>query len=88
MAVRMKKIVLRHSQFTSGIAFHASCGTRQPIVGHSVSVAGGSFISQLLVNISDYSSGKIIECANDSGQIVGRKRIDTPPGKYIPAHSF
>ena len=46
-----EKIMLRHSGFTSGIVFHESCGTRQPIVGRSVSLAGGSYISQLLINI-------------------------------------
>ena len=73
-----EKITLRHSGFTSGIVFHQPCGTRQPIVGHSVSVADGSFISQLLVNISEELTDKTIECASDSGQIVGSKQIDTP----------
>ena len=77
-----EKITLRHSQFTSGIAFRESCGTRQPIVGRSVSIADRSFISQLLVNISEDLIGKTIECANESGQIVGRKQIDTPSGKH------
>ena len=73
-----ENIKLRHSEFTSGIVIQESCGTRQPIVGHSVSVANGYFTSQLLVNASEELSGKIIECANDSGQIVGSKTIDTP----------
>ena len=76
-----EKITLRHSEFTSGIEFHESCGMRQPIVGRSVSVAGGSYISQLLVNVSEDLSGKIIECANESGHIIGSKQIDTPSGK-------
>ena len=38
-------------------------------------------MSQLLVNISEDLSGKTIECANGSGQIVGSKQIDTPSGK-------
>ena len=74
-----EKIVLRHSQFTSGTAFHASCGMSQQIVGRSVSVAGGSFTSRLFVNISEEIVGKTIECANDSGQIVGSKQINDTP---------
>ena len=75
----MKKIILRHSGFTSGTVIHESCGTRQPIVGRSVSVANGSFISQLLVTYSDDLIGKTIECANESGQNVGSKQINDTP---------
>ena len=82
------KITLRHSRFTSGIIVHESCGTRQPIVGRSVSGTDGSFISQFLVNISDYLIGKTIECANESGHIIGSKQIDTPPGKYVYQCNF
>ena len=74
------KITLRHSQFTtSGIFLNASCGTMQPIVVRSVSVAGGSFTSQLLVPVYDNAiiNGTIIECANQSGYIVGSHKIDT-----------
>ena len=74
-----EKITLRHSQFTSGIVIHESCGTRQPIVGRSVSVANGSFISQLLITFSEDLVNKTIECASDSGQIVGSKQIDDTP---------
>jgi hypothetical protein len=73
-----EKITLRHSQFMSGTVVHESCGTMQPIVGRSVSVVHGSFTSQLLVNISENSTGKTIECANNSGQIIGSKQIDSP----------
>ena len=74
-----EKITLRHSGFTSGIVIHQSCGTRQPIVVRSVSVATGSYISQLLINISDDLNGKTIECANESGQIVGSKQVNDTP---------
>ena len=83
-----ENIILRHSQFnTSGIVMHVSCGTKGPVVGRSVSVAGGSFTSQLLVNFTDNLIGKTIECANESGQIVGSKQIDIPSGKiYMILH--
>ena len=71
------KITLRHSQFITGTVLNQSCGTMQPIVGRSVSVAGGSFTSQLLVNISEDLFGRTIECANNSGYIVGSKQIGT-----------
>ena len=74
-------IILRHSQFnTSGIVMHVSCGTKGSVVGRSVSVAGGSFTSQLLVNITDNMIGKTIECANESGQIIGSEHINKPSG--------
>ena len=77
-----KKITLRHSQFTSGRVISESCGTREPIVGCSVSAAGGSFTSQLTVTFSEDLCGKTVECANESGQIVGSKQIDISSGKY------
>ena len=77
------KITLRHSQFTSGIEIQELCGARGPIVGRSVSVADGSFTSQLLVNISEGLFGRTIECANKSGQIIGSKQIGIPPGKLL-----
>ena len=73
-----EKITLRHSEFTSGIVINGSCGTRQPIIGRSISVANRSFISQLLVNVSEDLMGKTIECANESGHIFGSKQIDIP----------
>jgi hypothetical protein len=73
-----KKITLRHSQFMLGTVVHDSCGAMPPIVGRSVSVAHGSFTSQLLINISENSTGKTIECANNSGQITGSKQINSP----------
>ena len=76
-----ERITLRHSQFNLGIVIQESCVTGQLIISRSVSVAGASFTSQLLVNISENLSGKTIECANSSGQIVGSKQIDTVPGK-------
>ena len=76
-----ENIILRHSLFnTSGIVMHTSCGTKGPVVGRSVSVAGGSFTSQLLVNINEYLIGKTIECANESGQIIGSEHINKPSG--------
>ena len=79
-----ENIILRHSLFnTSGIVMHTSCGTKGPVVGRSVSVAGGSFTSQLLVNITDDLIGETIECANESGQIVGSEQIDIPSGIII-----
>ena len=83
------KITLRHSQFSSGIEVHESCGTMQPIVGRSVAVADGSFTSQLIVNISENSIDKAIECANNSGQIFGSKQINIPSGKnYACMHTY
>ena len=76
------EIVLRHSQFTSGIEIHALCGARGPVVGRSVSIANGSFTSQLLVNISEDLLGRTIECANESGQIIGSKQISSISGVY------
>jgi hypothetical protein len=76
-----EKITLRHSGFISGIEIQESCGARGPVVGRSASVAGGSFTSQLLVNITEDLFGRTIECANESGQIVGSKQIDTSSGK-------
>ena len=73
------KITLRHSQFTSGIVIQESCGARGPVVVRSVSVANGSFTSQLLVNISEDLFGTI-ECANESGQTIGSKQIGIPSG--------
>ena len=70
-------ITLRHSGFISGIEIQESCEARGPVVVRSVSVAGGSFTSQLLVNISEDLLGRTIECANESGQIIGSKQIDT-----------
>ena len=83
-----EKITLRHSQFTSGTVINRSCGTRQPIVGRSVSVANRSFVSQLLVNVSEDLVGKTIECANESGHIFGSKQIDTLSGKYAYQCNF
>ena len=71
------KITLRHSKFNTGIVLNETCGTMQPIVGRSVSIADGSYTSQLLVNISEDLFGRTIECANNSGQIFGSKQIDT-----------
>ena len=73
-----EKITLRHSGFTSGTVIQESCEMRGPVVGRSLSVAGGSYTSQLLVNITEELSGKTIECANENGTIVGSKQIDTP----------
>ena len=84
---RNEKLTLRHSQFISGIVIQESCGTRGPVVGRSISVTGGSYISQFLVNISEDLNGKTIDCANGSGQIVGSKQIDTPSGKYSYFHT-
>ena len=75
------EITLRHSQFNTGTVLNRSCRTMPPIVGRSVSVADGSYTSQLLVNISEDLFGRTIECANSSGYIVGRKQIGTPSGK-------
>ena len=79
------KITLRHSQFSSGIEVHESCGTMQPIVGRSITVADGSFTSQLIVILCDSTiiNGTIIECANNSGYIFDSYKIDTSsiPGK-------
>ena len=69
-------ITLRHSGFISGIVIQESCGARGPVVVRSVSVADGSFTLQLLVNISEDQPGRTIECANESGQIVGSKQIN------------
>ena len=81
-AVRMKtSSYVTASLYTSGIVIHESCGTRQSVVGLSVSVADGSFTSQLLVNASEELSGKIIESANESGEIIGSKEINTSSGK-------
>jgi hypothetical protein len=66
-----------------GTVVHESCGAMQPIVGRSVSVAHGSFTSQLLVNISEDLFNRTIECANNSGQIIGSKQIDAPSGIVI-----
>ena len=75
-----EKIILRHSQFnTLGSVIRASCGMSQPIVGRTVSVANVSFTSQLFVDISEEIVGKTIECANESGQIVGSKQINDTP---------
>ena len=71
-------VTLRHSGFISGIEIQESCGAREPVVVRSVSVANGSFTSQLLVNISEDLLGRTIKCANDSGQIMGSKQIDIP----------
>ena len=76
-----EKITLRHSAFTLGIIIRELCGTRGLVVGRSISVAGGSYTSQLLVNITEELNGKTIECANESGTIVGSKQIYTPSGK-------
>ena len=73
-----ERITLRHYAFTSGIVIQESCGTRGSVVGRSVSVAGGSYTSQLLVNITEELNGKTIECANESGHIFGSKQIYTP----------
>jgi hypothetical protein len=82
-----KQITLRHSEFASGIEIQVLCGIMQPVVGRSASIAHGSYTSQLLVNINENLTGKAIECANASGQIVGSKQIGTPSG-IIPTHSF
>ena len=82
-------IALRHSGFISGIVRQESCGARGPVVVGSVSVAGGSFTSQLLVNISEDLLGRTIKCANQSGQIIGSKQIDIPSGKnYACMHTY
>ena len=81
------KITLRHSGFTSGTIIQESCGARGLVVGRSVSVADGSFTSQLLVNISEDLFGRTIECANKSGQIIGSKQINAPSGK-INMHTY
>jgi hypothetical protein len=73
-----EKITLRHSQFISGIEIQESCRARGPVVARSASVAGGSFTSQLLVNITEDLFGRTIECGNESGQIIGSKQIDSP----------
>ena len=77
------KITLHHSEFTSGIVIQELCGTRVPIVGRSGLVAGDSYTSQLLVNISEDLLGRTIECANRSGQIIGSKQIGRPSGKCV-----
>jgi hypothetical protein len=73
-----EKITLRHSGFVSGIEIQESCGARGPVVARSALAANGSFTSQLLVNISEDLLGRTIECANESGQIVGSKQIYLP----------
>lgn len=78
---RNEKITLRHSAFISGIVLQESCGMRGAVTGRSVSVAGGSYTSQLLVNITEDLNGMTIECANGSGQIVGSKQIYIASGK-------
>ena len=77
-----EKITLRHSQFTSGSPLLSeSCGTRGLIVGRGVSVANESFTSQLTVAFSENLINKTIECANESGQTIGSKKIDTLSGR-------
>jgi hypothetical protein len=85
-----EKITLRHSGFVSGIEIQESCGARGPVVARSALAANGSFTSQLLVNISEDLLGRTIECANESGQIVGSKQIGIPPGKklYACMHTY
>ena len=73
-----EKITLRHSGFISGLEMQESCGARGPVVVRSISIANGSFTSQLLVNISEDLLGRTIECVNQSGQIIGSKQIDIP----------
>jgi hypothetical protein len=70
------KITLRHSGFISGIEIQNPCEARGPVVARSAFVSDGSFTSQLLVNISEDLLGRTIECANESGQIVGSKQIN------------
>ena len=81
-------VTLRHSGFISGIMFQESCGAREPVVVRSVSVANGSFTSQLLVNISEDLLGRTIKCANDSGQIMGSKQIDIPSISGVYYYNF
>ena len=82
-------VTLRHSGFISGIEIQESCGAREPVVVRSVSVANGSFTSQLLVNISEDLLGRTIKCANQSGQIIGSKQINIPSGKnYACMHTY
>ena len=75
-----KKITLRHSEFTSGREIIETCGGNQSIIGRANSTENGSFISYISVIISDELIGKTIECANESGHIVGRKEIDSITG--------
>ena len=76
-----EKIILRHSGFTLGIVVQESCGMRGLVVVRSLSVASRSYTSQLLVNITEELNGKTIECANESGAIVGSKQVNyTPSG--------
>ena len=77
-----KKITLRHSEFTSGREIIENCGGNQSIIGRTNSTENGSFISYLSVIISEELIDKTIECANQSGHIVGRKEIQMLPGEY------
>ena len=76
------KIKLRHSQFRSGLVVNTTCGTSMPIVGRAISLINDSYTSQLVINVSQNSNNKTIECADERGTIIGRSQVALTTGNY------
>ena len=73
------KIKFRHSQIRSGSVVNATCGTS---IGRAISLINDSYTSQLVINVSQNSNNKTIECADESGTIFGRSQVSLTTGNY------
>jgi hypothetical protein len=74
-------VILRHSQFSTGLTINKTCGTTGQVFGQSISVEDGSYTSKLIIENTQQILGSLIICTRDGEnnvtlfQIVSSKGI-------------
>ena len=68
-------IILRHSQFGSGLTINKTCGAIGSIVGQAITAENGSYISDLIVFAYQELNGSYIECAHDGEFAASRIQV-------------
>ena len=63
-------ILLRHSEYSSGLVINKTCGSNGVISGRTLPGENGTYTSQLILNVSNDMVGDTIECSGGSEEGV------------------
>ena len=77
------RLLLRHSGFNSGHSRNKTCGSSGHIRSYAVSAENGTYISQLILNVSNNMVDDSITCSGGSEEGVEHAQITLTTGTYI-----
>ena len=68
-------IILRHSEYSSGLVINKNCGDNGVISAHTGSAENGTYTSALILYVSNNTVGDTIECSGGSEEGVESAQV-------------